>query len=293
MSLVLTGLDAANPRDFLATLGLLEVGPASWQISWHDAGGWRPTLHGAATLDEVVAVVDADRQAFASSPILQIEHQGKRDLKLPPSEVRALLSALLAGERDEAGWVACLLSELVTDNNGMSKPTGLHFTAGQQKFIEMWGVLQAGVDADTLQRDLTEVGPSWSKLPSMSWDSAGGVPYALRARDPSKAKRLSRPGREWLGLRGLALVPSAPGGPKARRLDTALIRGRWGSARMTWPVWGVPAGRDAVRSLLVREDWLTADASQREALGLVATFAATILRSDSGGYGSFTPAEES
>jgi len=291
MSLALTGLDGSNPRDFLAAAGLLVAGPDSWAISWTDEGVWRPTLHGADEIDEVIDAIDRDREGFASSEVLKIEHQGKRDLKLPPAEVRGLFERVLADGSNDAALLCCLLSEVAVDGNGMSKPTGFHFTAGNQLFIKMWAELQHGVTRAALKRDLVETGPSWSKLPTMSWDSEGGHPYALRADDPSKVKRLSRPGREWLALRALALLPSAPSGPRGDRLETALLRGRWGQAKMTWPVWTVPTGRAAVAALLLRDaKSLTVD--QRRLLSLGAVFEAGIRRSESGGYGSFTPARQ-
>ena len=66
MTLDLSALDGSNPRDFLATLGLLHVGPPSWKLSWEDTDAWRPKLHGVPDLGEVLDVVDADRVAFAS-----------------------------------------------------------------------------------------------------------------------------------------------------------------------------------------------------------------------------------
>ena len=60
---------------------------------------------------------------------------------------------------------------------------------------------------------------------------------------------------------------------------------------MVWPVWTPPLGVAAIRSLLtwagLRDPGATA---QRAAAGIAGLYESRILRSEQGGYGSFSPA---
>jgi hypothetical protein len=125
-----------------------------------------------------------------------------------------------------------------------------------------------------------------SRLPSLSWDATAARHYALRADDPSKEKRGSVPGANWLGVLGLTFLPVFP---HRRQLQTTGVRGGWKNSEFTWPVWKPPSIARVATSLLSL-DISSLTAAQRDALGVTAVFSARIQRSDQGGYGSFSPA---
>lgn len=293
--LVLEGLDGANPLGFLAALGCLEAladhGIAA-KLRFVATDAWRPALsNGPDSTGELVALLVADAEACVASEALGLEYDGKRDLKPTPVEFRALASRVTcrstSTDRRDADWVASFGDELVTDGKGTNiKPSFLHFTAGQQQWLDMVHKLLAELTPADLERAL--VGP-WTyqrATPVMGWDSTASRDFALRARDPGKEKKLGEPGADWLAVRGwVALRSSGVGG----KLRTTGCAGRWktgGSFR--WPLWIVPLDRACVRST-IGLDWVAVDQRERAARGVEVVLSSGITRSDQGGYGSFDP----
>lgn len=170
--------------------------------------------------------------------------------------------------------------------NGNTKPTALHFTAGQQQFLRMARELVSMVTSEHLSEAV--MGP-WlyqSPLPVMGWDATTARDYALRASNPSDEKKLGVPGADWLAIRGLASMPVAPIG---RRVLTAGCVGGWKKGRLRWGLWGVPLARDVVRSLL-RCELEVMRPAERVGIGIRAVFSSRISRHPTGGRGSFEPA---
>ena len=303
--LSLTGLDAQNPLAFFAALGLLRVLD-------DDARRHRsrpPTLHFASEgppialvntryeVDEVVAVVLDDVRVQADNPALRFAYNERgdrvppehpeaiRDLKPPPAAARQLLDECASAPGRVSSLVAGWFSELVTDNNGNTKPSALHFTAGQQSFLEMVDTLRSQISHADVMEAL--VGP-WlnrSTLPSLSWDSSVARSYALRASDPSKERRGSVPAANWLGVIALEFFPVVP---VRGRLVTTGVSGGWKDATLRWPLWDRPATARTIASLL-RIDARRWTAVMRAAMSIFRVYSADISRSDQGGYGSFSP----
>lgn len=303
--IALAGLDGANPLAFMASLGLLRVldartasGTPRPTLHWRDEGRWRPVLGAAWTLDEVIEQAWQEIQSLRDEPALALRvegHEDETDLKPPPARYRAFLrqaaDLVAANHTRTSRFAAALATELVTDNQGNTKPTAFHFTAGQQRFLTMVNQLVSSVTREHLREALSGPWRGDSPLPSLSWDSTMARNYALRASDPSKEKRGSVPGAELLAFLGLPLFPIAA---NARlELVTACVRGGWKDASFTWPLWTPRATVTAIRSLLVEDYGRRAsfgEPRERAARGVVAVFRSNILRSDQGGYGSFTPA---
>jgi len=293
--IVLTGLDGSNPLGFLAGLGVLEAlagrgSPA--RLSWHNKGGWRAVVLGLGTsLEDLVTLLDEDRAACASEPALALEHDGKQDLKPSPARFAEYLRGLVAASdprtRRGVDWAGAFGSDVVQDNNGNTKPTALHFTAGQQQFLKMVQDLVTGTTRDDLSEAL--VGP-WTysrELPVMGWDATASRDWALRASNPSKEKKTGVPGADWLAIRGLASLPVAPRGS---RLYTTGCEGGWKFGTFRWALWSVPLDLDMARSA-TRLALAHMPVAEREARGLGVVFACGIKRSDQGGYGGFEPAQ--
>lgn len=212
--LTLKGLDGSNPLAFLAALGVLravEERQGGVRLSWRDEGVWRPVLHGFdRVVEDLVALLDEDRHALRDDPALALSYGDRElDLKPPPAEYRQYLERLVSDatptRRRSIDWAAAFASDVVVDNGGKTKPTALHFTAGQQEFLRMALVLRDSVTAADLQEAL--LGPwTYSRpLPVLAWDATTNRDYALRARNPALEKKLGVPGADWLALRGLEI----------------------------------------------------------------------------------------
>lgn len=309
-SLLLTGLDASNPLGFMAALGVLRVltdgMPAGQEsrcrLSWHDDGRWLAQLHGFDDADVLTKTLYADLTSWADEKALTLayDEDGELvsgefpgailDLKPRPSAFRTFCSQIMneaAHDRlRSARLVSAYGSELVTDNNGSLKPTSLHFTAGQQRFLDMVRQIRARLTLGDFQEALFGPWRNESKLPSLSWNASAPRIYAYRATNPSGEKRGSIPAADWLAFCALGFFPVAA---DKGRLTTAAIRGGWKDSVMTWPVWKVAVTARAIRSLLTL-NLSTLSTKGLSSAGIASIYQASILRSDQGGYGSFTPA---
>lgn len=307
-ALLLPGLDAQNPLGFLAALGLLRVlddeaaraDRERPRLSFADRGGFIAEVHTPHTTEAIIALVLQDAAAQADNRALQLAYSADgvlvapgtkgaiRDLKPSPAVARELLELASAStDRRTAAQAAAWFSELVQDHNGNTKPTAFHFTAGQQAFLDMVEDLRVGLTAAHLQEALDGPWLNTSPLPSLSWDASVARMYALRAGNPSKERRGSVPGANWLAVVGLTFFPVVV---RAGWLVTTGVSGRWKDSTFTWPVWSPRAELPAIASLLVLD---AAAWTQRERLayGIDTVLRSRILRSDQGGYGSFAPAE--
>ncbi len=318
-AVTLTGLDGANPLAFLAALGVLRVldlrarsrGRPLPSLSWSDEGCWRPVVHGPPSVDALIGELLEDKDTWQLDPAFAIAYDdagdlvdlqkadGKvtRDLKPKPAAMRAFLDGLASRAvapseafvlRRALDTAATYGSEIVQDNNGNTKPTAFHFTAGQQQFMRAVADLQTGVTGDDLQEAL--VGP-WlreSTLPNMGWDATNARLYAFRATNPSGDKKTTVAGADWLAFIGLGAFPSFPRGT---RLLTTGVEGGWKDSTFTWAVWAKPATFRVASSVCRTASLSSLPPAERLARGIAAVFTSSISRTDQGGYGSFSPAE--
>lgn len=291
---VLKGLDGSNPLGLLAALGVLEGATDSVsdaRMSWHYEGGWRPVLTSThADLDMLIERLDTDRRRCIDDPALSLKYQGRRDLKPPPGGFREYL-VQLAGEataasRRSVDWASAFATDVAVDNNGNTKPTAQHFTAGQQQFLQMVMDLVNKVTMDDLREVLAGPWKYERSLPVMGWDATSSRDYALRATDPSTDKKLGVPGADWLAIRGLIFFPTVSRG--SRVMTTGCVGG-WKNGRFRWPLWTVSVNALVIHSLL-RQDVEGMTQQERKARGIGEVFTSGIKRSNQGGYGSFEPA---
>ena len=292
--LVLSGLDGANPLGFLAALGVLNVLADDGQparLRWRDEGGWRPVVSGHPYhLDELVELIDADRRDCIGDPALALEYEGKQDLKPPPDGFRRYLEQLVEQcapeQRRSIDWASAFATDVARDNNGNTKPTALHFTAGKQLFLAMVNELVRETTRDDIHEALTGPWTYSRPLPVMGWDSTASRAYALRAANPATEKKLGVPGADWLAVRGISFFPLAPIG---ERVMTTGCSGGWKNGHYRWGLWNVDISRNVIRSML-RLALPSMTTSERAAKGIAAVFSCGIKRSDQGGYGTFEPA---
>lgn len=295
----MNGLQARNPLGFLAALGALEVASRfepTVTLHWSATVSPRAVLTGISE-NVLISAVRQDAAEVLVGPVLNWPVEAPlADLKMPPEQLRRWADELYATVHGPADrWItdlwAGLVSEYGVDNSGQSKPTHLHFTAGQQKFLVMARAIGASLDDDRVREAV--FGP-WrydSTAPSLSWDNRGERSYARRGFDPSGEKRQGVPAADWLAFRGLAFYPTAV---RFGRLATAGCQPSWKTSTFRWPVWVIPMRRPAVRRLVVNpavsDDLARDDAALLGGLdrvGLRAIYRASIRRSDQGGYGSF------
>jgi len=218
--LVARGLDGSNPLGFLAALGVLRaLEPEGARLKWEREGAWCPVFSSdIGDMCALVARLNADRLACVGDPALALEYDGKRDLKPPPQHYREYLQALVSAcspqARRSVDWAASFATDVAVDRNGNTKPTALHFTAGQQQFLQMANDLATNTTENDLREALDGPWQYTRPLPVMGWDSTMARDYALRATDPSTDKKAGVPGADWLGLRGLAFLLAVPVGPR-------------------------------------------------------------------------------
>jgi hypothetical protein len=291
--LSLPALEGINPLGFLAALGVLDaVTSAGGEATlwWTDELAPHAVLRSSGNLESVLDVLDSDRRRWAHSPVLRYPAgEPLRDAKPDRAGLRGWFEAVLqSGGPADADLLCALVAEDALDGNGNAKPTHLHFTAGQQQFLEMARTLASDVDADRLHEAVCGPWAYDSRLPSLSWDARGERVYAVRATDPSKDKRLGVPGADWLAFRGLIFYPvcAANGSLRTTACDT-----EWKRSAFRWPLWSVPAARDTVYSLVADPRLVSQETTpERRYLtgrGVQAVLQAPIRRTDTGGYGSF------
>lgn len=308
--LELPGLEGTNPLGFLASLGVLEVltraGRAA-TLSFTEALIPVAVVGGAADVDELVSTLDEDRGRWLESVVLHGPSAHPLDDAKPDRQAAKAwareVAISLEDDRAGADLYCGLVAEGAVDGSGKGKPTHLHFTAGQQRFLLMARELAGSVDPDRLREAVLGPWRDDSILPSLSWDGRGSKPYAVRASDPSKLKRKSVPGADWLALRGLGSLPVRAVGNALTgtlSLGTTACDGAWKRSAFRWPLWRVAIGLPTVRSLIA-DPALVGTAVERQRAAASATLLADVLtergvlrileapirRTDQGGYGSF------
>lgn len=293
--LPLPGLDGGNPLGLLAALGVLEAVSSSnkqERLYWRHHATWQPVLcSDLANLDDLIQKLDVDRRGCVNDEAFSLEYDGKRDLKPKPDDyatfLRGLTDNLTPASRRSADWASAFASDVIKDSSkGNTKPTALHFTAGQQQFLQMVRELVERVSKDDLREALEGPWTYKSPLPVMGWDATSSRDYALRASDPSTDKKLGVAGADWMAIRGLPFLQTAP---HLNKLLTTGCSGGWKDGAFTWPLWTVPLNGPVVGTLL-RQDFLRISLAEREARGIGIVLRSAIRRSEQGGYGSFGPA---
>lgn len=330
-SIALTGLDALDPLAYLAALGCLlattdhcrRAQVPRPRMSFDLGVRPIPTLHGpyadvdalvgalAEDLDECAGrgVSGAPRDRFLSFSYEDDKGQPVHDLKPPLDDFRcfahAVLDAARPHQRRTLDWAAATLTDVATDESDKAgKPFALHFTAGQQRFLGVALELLDGadprakpgspkrrVDADDLRAAIVGPWPDDRQLKVLRWSPTQDRAYALRAVDPSGDTKLGTPGADWLALRGIGLLSSAPAG---KRIKTSGTHGSWKDGRFSYPLWPTPLDSDAAASLLrhpaVREqsDGNSDRGARRTLPRGVEILTCRISRSDQGGYGAFS-----
>lgn len=294
--LALPGLTGTNPLGFLAALGVLDIlnsEDPNVTIRWTDELIPRALLASKLDHEALLDVIEADQQRWVRSSVLSFPRDGKPlpDVKPGAEDLRRWYEDVRDTDPCVDGAMLCaLVAEGAFDGGGKAaKPTHLHFTAGQQRFLQMVRELASKVDRDRIDEAVRGPWRYDSEFPSLSWDARGERVYAVRATNPSNDKRLGVPGADWLAFRGLVFYPvmrTDRGGLRTTACDPG-----WKSSAFRWPLWSVPCSRQVAASL-VADSTLVGRSAKRRPMdlfyrGVFQVLEAPIKRTDQGGYGSF------
>jgi len=264
-TLLLPGIDGANPLGFLAALGVLRTlfraedalrPRLAWQVH---SGAWRPALTTEIALSrpELVARLDealrsmVDHEAWRFSDNLNVEAGDFRS--------HALAAAARASTADPtaAEFVAAFACDAITEvdaKKGVVVCDTAFRTmsgAGHQHFLGFMRQLAACTEQDHLERALFEQWRYEDDKPSMRWDPIDDRRYALRWNEPSSDPIRTVRGANRLAIEALPLFPVMPRGTRLETTGfvTAGSRGTW----FRWPIWSRPISMPVVQSLLASQ----------------------------------------
>jgi hypothetical protein len=295
----LPALEGTNPLGFLAALGVLEALSSTRPgatLRWTGDLVPHAVISRVADIDELLDSLDKDRVEWSGSSLLRFPEGAEplSDAKPSGEQLRQWFEFVAEnGRRSDMDHLCAIVAEDARDNNGKAKPSHLHFTAGQQQFLNMVRDLALNVDRARLSEAVEGPWRYDSPLPSLSWDSRGDRVYAVRATNTSKDKRLGVPGADWLAFRGLAFYPVMR--TDRGTLRTTACNREWKSSAFRWPLWHASATRNVVRSLVADSTLIAPGAKVRPAelaaRGISSLRQSKIRRSEQGGYGSFGAAE--
>lgn len=290
----LTGLEGTNPLGFFAALGVQVVFEGRSEVPhlwWSDDVVPHAVVDGSISTEQIVERAMEVFPGWSQGPAIATGLEPAGDVKFKGDDITTYLDRSRNNERD-ARLAACLVAEGSLDNNGAAKPSDLHFTAGQMKFLKIVTEVLKGVTAEDLRDGMTGPWSYHSKLGSLMWDVADDSNYALSAGDPSKGKKLTNPGAEALAILGISRYPVFG---SAGRTLTQGASGGWKRGSFTWPIWTKPASHRAVSSMLAHttgdEPGLSQRADFYPSWGISRIMQSAIRRSDQGGYGTFGPPE--
>ncbi len=314
----LSGLKAGEPIGFLAGLGLLRVCSRREALGVVKLG-WKQPAGAAGVLvtdaecgpDRLVEQVLDHMGGRHQLPLLSgrpasgstIGDKDWDDVKVDPDLFAALLRAtrphVKLDDRESADFLAALGSELVTAKSTNDvRPSALHMTSGNQKFLKMLRDLARSLDsaawnckeascppADAFREALFGEWQCADQFSSLGYDPTTEAIYALCDAAPADAKAWSTRAAVWLAVEALPLFPCFP---VAGRLHT---RGFDKSGtRFRWPVWNAPLSLSAIRTVLGLPALAAAEPSPITlgAYGICAVFEAERVTIGKG-YGQFRP----
>lgn len=307
---MLDGINGSNPLGFLAALGLLRVvrtADSQARLRFIDDGTYRAVIEAHVESPLIELVVNDAQKPLADRPwnlsYDKTEKNGTKpvaDLKAPPADFRKYLdralSAWAGGDAEFAAYAAAFGTSIVVDGKGNTKPTALHFTAANQKFLESIEELRKSIDATWVEESLFR-GHASRPGGNVRWDPASERNWALMAENPNTEGTSVDAPLEWLAFRGMMMLPTFPQNPPPQamrrepRVITSAVTGRGDDMRMTWPLWGTPATLATVRSLL-QLDWDDDGprALRERTARTVFAVCSSAIRRTAQGFGNFAPA---
>jgi len=182
------------------------------------------------------------------------------DIKVNPEEYREqMLSHVINSslyQRLDADFFAAYGSEIVKDKTtkGNVKPTALHMTAGQQKFLKLIHKdLAKSMSKKTKEAYEEALFGPWRRMDNVNalgWDSAAKRLHALRHRAPSNDVFHCVRAAVWLAIEALPLYPTAAVSGRLQTTGFTTTR----PVMFTWPIWKPPVSLDTLRTLVMTSD---------------------------------------
>jgi hypothetical protein len=273
--LILDGLQGSHPLGALAALGLLRVVsrtalPQPAKLSWVERPDWVAKLTFPGLVDRALLLqaLANDLQSRREAPELTWAEDLKAPLQAYHETASAWVLSLTPESRNAVDFLVAFGSELVSmvTKRDEVKPTALHLTSGQQKFLALIRSLleEMTMVQPTPKQPLAEAlwGP-WryrDEGPLLGWDPQGERLHAYEAKKPSHSKVKRVKAAVWLGFEALPLFPT---GAVANRLQTCGFDAK--NCYFSWPIWEAPLTLATVRSALSLAE-LTAEAPNAAAL---------------------------
>ena len=246
-TVLLKGLNGANPLGFMAALGcarlLSRVRPAT-RLGWVKHGTWRPFVTGVDSEDGCMAeVARACQETLTDNDLTAALGE---NITVAPAEFRKFAQQA-ADDLECSGFAAAFGSEAVEDKNkGKIQYTKFCFItgSGHQNFLETMRLLRRQTTEGHLRRALFQGMEPGDKGLSMRWDPGDAKEYALQWANPGPEGVQSSWGAYRLAIEALPLFPAVP----ARGwLKTS---GFVPKDQFQWPIWRDPIGVDTIRSLI-------------------------------------------
>jgi hypothetical protein len=259
--LPLSGLSENNPRDFLASLGLLRLISLQWptvdaRLSWNVEKG-HPIIHTSIPLP---GTWDADLvqsiQSLAAHPERPLFHG--HVIRTSPTAFRiALQKAIRFSETDDHPLraIAPLLYAAYSsqnDEDGELHISALSFANGGSGKNLLLDVSQliAALKPASLSGALDGTAPAIDAK-SLRWHPQEFRAAAFRGHNPGDGIKgddsLDHPAFNVLAFFGLTFLPCVP---TARNGLTPAIHRVDGESAFLWPIWHHPLSPDSVTSLL-------------------------------------------
>lgn len=162
------------------------------------------------------------------------------------------LESTAYADREVLDILAALGSDACTkERSHLIQPTPFCFItgSGHQYFLDTVRALMGVVTEERVYAALFSPWVYQDETLSMRWDPIEDRRYALMDRDPTASD--NKPRTVWmanlLAYRGLVFFPVAP---TTKGLGTTSWIHHDGELAFTWPLWDLPMGPDAIRSLL-------------------------------------------
>jgi len=299
--LILTGIDGGNPLGFLAAIGAATLAHALYPAmrwGWRQAAGsWQPVLQGCGSDPNQFASKVHD--ALKSLPMAAFEI----NKKLPFAAghlVRALRAAQQCASschRREADLLASFGTEMYPDKKGDFQSSSFRMVrsgdSAGQGLPAYAKVIRESTNLTHIEHALFG---SWDYQDSgfsLRWDPVEDQRYALRWRDPSKARASddlsTMLGANSLAIEALQWFPTVAVGVRARTSGFHRLGPR--ENFFVWPIWMTMIGMESVRSILtlrgLGEEPLPRE--QLDAMGIVEVYRSQRIQQNQY-YSNFAPA---
>ncbi len=259
--IVLSGLIGSNPLGALAAFGLLRVCTETPELnharlSWRAEDDWiavltLPCSHKAESLMAPLAAFLMRRKfdVFNWSPDVRVQPQEYKERLIQQGEKARYC------ERLDADYYVAYASEMATDGSkGLVKPSALHMTSGQQRFLKSIYELGESLRNNSEAAIREALFGPWlyrDHFHSLGWDPMTERMYALRHRAPTSEAPLCVRAAVWFAVESLPLFPTAIVHGK---LVTTGFAKQDGEVRFVWPIWTEPISLDSLKTLVATSE---------------------------------------